>query len=201
MHACGHDVHTTALWGRCRCCTPTATTSSRTWSSCSGPEASVGAKWMIEGGVLEVAGRRPDAAFGLHVFSGMLPHGQFATRPGAFMAGCDDMRAVVTGQGGQGSSPHLAKDPVPVAYEITVALQTHVNRRYSWFEPIVLTVGKIAAGTDSAVIPATGERPDDPHLLRGDPRPAPVPRSRDSSRGSRQRTACQPRSPARRTIR
>ncbi|WP_347351081.1 M20 family metallopeptidase [Intrasporangium sp.] len=159
MHACGHDVHTAALWGAL-----VMLNAHRAELLCDvvfmfqpAEEASVGARWMIEDGVLDAAGRRPDAAFGLHVFSGMLPHGQFATRPGVFMAGCDDMRAVVTGQGGHGSSPHLALDPVPVACEITLALQTHVNRRYSGFEPIVLTVGRIAAGTDSAIIPATAE--------------------------------------------
>ncbi len=159
MHACGHDVHTAALYGALR-----MLHTRRDELACDvlfmfqpAEEASVGAKWMVEDGLFKVAGRPPDAAFALHVFSGMIPNSQFATRSGVFMAGCEDLHVTISGQGGHGSLPHLAKDPVPVACEIVLALQTHVNRRYSAFEPIVLTVGRIAAGTDSVVIPATAD--------------------------------------------
>lgn len=159
MHACGHDMHTAALYGALRMLHEL-----RDELGCDvvfmfqpAEEASVGARWMVEDGVLDAAGRRVDAAYALHVFSGLLPHGQFATRSGTLMAGCDDLRVTVIGTGGHGSAPHLAQDPVPVACEITLALQTHITRRYSVFDPIVLTVGRIAAGTDSVVIPATAE--------------------------------------------
>jgi hippurate hydrolase len=71
------------------------------------------------------------------------------------LASADAFRITVTGKGGHASAPHLAADPIPVACEIVTALQAFVTRTVSVFEPGVVTVGKIEAGTTHNVIPET----------------------------------------------
>jgi hippurate hydrolase len=116
---------------------------------------------MIEEGVLDAAGSRVVAAYALHVMSSLLPAGLVVSRPGPMLAGSDEVRIVVHGRGGHGSMPHLALDPVPVAAEIVLALQTMVTRRFDVFDPVVVTVGRIVGGTavnvigESATIEAT----------------------------------------------
>jgi hippurate hydrolase len=73
------------------------------------------------------------------------------------MASSDTMSIVVTGRGGHASEPHRALDPIPVACEIVQALQTMVTRRIDVFDPTIVTVSRITAGTTSNVIPETAE--------------------------------------------
>jgi hippurate hydrolase len=75
------------------------------------------------------------------------------TRRGAVLASADVFSIELRGRGGHASMPHFANDPVPVACEIVQALQTFVTRRINAFEPIVLSVTRIEAGTASNVIP------------------------------------------------
>src|SRR5438477_9900537 len=110
---------------------------------------------MVEEGVLDVAGRRVDSALALHVTSGLLPAGVFATRPGPVMAAADVLRVTVRGAGGHGSTPHRAKDPIPAACEMVTALQTMTTRRFDVFDPVVVTIGAFHAGTVHNVIPDT----------------------------------------------
>jgi hippurate hydrolase len=79
---------------------------------------------MIEEGILELAGRQADAAFGIHVFSRLNGHGQFITRPGIMMSASG---VTVRGTGGHGSAPHKAKAPVAVVTEMITALQVAVT--------------------------------------------------------------------------
>lgn len=159
MHACGHDLHSAAL------CGAAALLHARRRELAAdvvlmfqpGEETYFGAKYMIEEGVLEAAGRRADAAFGLHVQASGLAKGVFASRPGPLMAGCDELHARVVGSGGHGSTPHLAKDPVPVMAEIVLALQTLVTRSYDPFDPVVITVGRVQAGTAGNITPDAAE--------------------------------------------
>jgi hippurate hydrolase len=115
-----------------------------------GEEGFHGARSMIEEGVLE----RPnvDGVFALHV-SPNLPSGSVSTRPGPALASADIIEIVVTGQGGHASTPYLANDPMPVAAEIVQALQVFATRRINTFDPIVITITKIRAGTTNNVIP------------------------------------------------
>ena len=95
-------------------------------------------------------------AYALHITSN-LPTGWIATKGGSIMASADTMLITVTGRGGHASQPHHALDPIPIACEIVQALQMMVTRTIDVFDPSVVTVGRITAGTTNNVIPETAE--------------------------------------------
>ena len=155
MHACGHDLHTAALVGA-------AVLLSRHRAELAGDvvfmfqpgeEGHDGAAAMIAEGVLDAAGPRVSAAYGLHVFSSPLPRGVFATRPGPLMAASAGLFVTVRGVGGHAARPHAAADPIVVAAEMIVSLQTMVTRQFDLFDPVLITVGIFSAGTRRNVIP------------------------------------------------
>lgn len=157
MHACGHDSHVAMLVTAAHMMHARRDRLAGTvkFMFQPGEEGYFGARHMILDGLLDAA-PAPQAAFALHI-SPNLPAGIIAGRPGAMMASADVIEIKVMGQGGHASMPHAARDPIPVACEIVQALQTYVTRRVNAFDPAVLTIAKIEAGSTNNVIPESAQ--------------------------------------------
>lgn len=152
MHACGHDVHITSLVGTAR----QMATRKDEWHGTlmlivqPAEERGLGAKAMRADRIWERFGQ-PDYALGFHVRAEQVA-GKVNIIEGSPYAGADSVDIIVHGVGAHGASPHAGKDPIVLASQIVLALQTLVARELSPREPGVVTVGSFHAGTKHNII-------------------------------------------------
>jgi hippurate hydrolase len=153
MHACGHDVHITSMVGTARRLVAMRDRWSGTVMFVGQPaeERIGGAKAMLEDGLYERFGV-PDYALAFHVSAGD-PAGKVMISGGLIASSSDSVDITVYGVGAHGASPHRGKDPIYMAAQIVVALQSLVSRELAPLEPGVVTVGSIHGGSKHNIIP------------------------------------------------
>ncbi|HKE00173.1 MAG TPA: amidohydrolase [Planctomycetota bacterium] len=154
MHACGHDLHMASWVGTARVLAALRDRWRGTILMVGQPSeerAPGGARAMVRGGLYSKF-RKPDFALALHD-NGEVEAGKVGWTEGYFLASADSVDITVRGVGGHGAAPHMSKDPVVLASQIVVALQTIVSREVPPGKPAVVTVGSIHGGTKRNVIP------------------------------------------------
>jgi amidohydrolase len=153
MHACGHDVHVTTMIGTARALAATRAQWHGTLMLIGQPaeETVEGAKAMLADGLYERFGK-PDVAIALHD-TNTHAAGTVGIVSGPTLAGVTSIDVTLRGQGGHGSAPQLGKDPVVMAGEFIVQLQTIVSRQEDPRDPAVVTIGDIHGGAKRNVIP------------------------------------------------
>jgi amidohydrolase len=154
MHACGHDVHVTSMVGTAKQLVAMRKKWTGTVMFVGQPaeERVGGARAMIEDGLYDRFGV-PDYGLAFHVSAGE-PAGKVMIAGGLIASSADSVDITVYGVGAHGASPHKGKDPVYIAAQIVVALQSLVSRELAPLEPGVVTVGSIHGGSKHNIIPA-----------------------------------------------
>ena len=153
MHACGHDVHMTCFVGAARILGREKKRWKGTLMMVAQPaeERGAGAKAMLADGLFQKF-PVPDYAIALHNDAGMQA-GRVGVCSGYALAGVDSVDLVVRGISGHGGYPSTTKDPVVMAAQTVLSLQTIVSREIPAIDPAVVTVGSIHGGTKHSIIP------------------------------------------------
>jgi len=152
MHACAHDTHVTNLIGTARVLVALKDRWSGTLVLVGQPAEEIvgGARAMLADG-LYTRFPRPDYALALHTYA-QLPAGEIGYCEGVFLASVSSVDILVRGVGGHGSAPHTTKDPIVLASQIVVALQTIVSREVKPGATAVVTVGTFHGGLKRNII-------------------------------------------------
>lgn len=153
MHACGHDMHMTSFIGTARVMSALKDQWKGTLVFIGQPaeEKGGGARALLKDGLYQRF-PKPEKVIALHVTSDM-PVGTVGYVPGFALANVDSVDITIRGMGGHGAYPHGTKDPIVLAAQTVLALQTIVSREISPTEPAVVTVGSIHGGTKHNIIP------------------------------------------------
>ena len=153
MHACGHDIHMTTIMGTAKILADLKSQWHGTVMLVGQPaeEIVAGARAMLNDKIYERFGT-PAYAIAVHD-SADIPYGKIGYTAGYALSASDSVNVTIRGQGGHGARPQNAKDPVVVAAQFIVALQTIVSRERSPLDPVVVTVGSIHGGTKRNIIP------------------------------------------------
>jgi len=153
MHACGHDVHVAMLVGTARLMSQLRTQWRGTLILVAQPaeERGAGARALLADSLYERFGR-PDFILGLHT-DAEHPVGTVGIAAGPITASVDMVDVTIRGVGGHGAYPHTTKDPIVMAAQFVLALQTIISREIPPRQPAVITVGSICGGTKHNIIP------------------------------------------------
>ncbi|ATJ83376.1 amidohydrolase [Halomonas beimenensis] len=154
MHACGHDLHSSCVVGAAAVMAGLKEHWSGTLMLVCQPAEEIfgGAKAMLDDGLFDRFAR-PDVILGQHNMPALA--GTIGHRAGSTMAACTNLAVTIHGAGGHGSMPAQAVDPVVIAAHVVTRLQTIVSREVPPEQTVVVTVGKLHAGTQANIIPHT----------------------------------------------